>query len=65
MQFVNKKASYKIVAKNTGDIALNDVVVVDTVPSQNKLLAAPGAQIDGNTATGQLAWVLVSPRAST
>ena len=50
MQFVNKKASYKIVAKNTGDIALNDVVVVDTVPSQNKLLAAPGAQIDGNTA---------------
>jgi uncharacterized repeat protein (TIGR01451 family) len=25
--------------------------VKDTVPSQNKLLAAPGAQIDGNTAT--------------
>jgi uncharacterized repeat protein (TIGR01451 family) len=51
MQFVNKKASYKILAKNTGDVALNDVVVTDTVPAENKLLAAPGAQIDGNTAT--------------
>ncbi len=51
MQFVGKKASYKIVAKNTGDVALSDVVVTDTVPAQNKLLSAPGAQIDGNTAT--------------
>jgi uncharacterized repeat protein (TIGR01451 family) len=51
MQFVGKKASYQIVAKNTGDVALSDVVVTDTVPAQNKLLTAPGAQIDGNTAT--------------
>jgi len=51
MQFVGKKASYTIVAKNTGDVALSDVVVTDTVPAENKLLAAPGAQIDANTAT--------------
>ncbi|CAA6678854.1 Unannotated [Lentimonas sp. CC4] len=51
MQFVGKRASYKIVAKNTGDVALSDVVVTDTVPAQNKLLSASGAQIDGNTAT--------------
>lgn len=51
MQFVGKKASYTITATNTGDVPLTDVVVTDTVPSQNKLLAAPGAQINGNTAT--------------
>ncbi len=51
MQFVGKKASYTITATNTGDVPLGDVVVTDTVPSQNKLLAAPGAQINGNTAT--------------
>lgn len=51
MQFVGKKASYTITATNTGDVPLTDVVVVDTVPAQNKLLSAPGAQINGNTAT--------------
>lgn len=51
MQFVGKKASYTITATNTGDVPLTDVVVTDTVPSQNKLLTAPGAQINGNTAT--------------
>jgi len=51
MQFVNKKASYVITATNTGEIPLSDVVVTDTVPAQNKLLSAPGATIDGNTAT--------------
>jgi uncharacterized repeat protein (TIGR01451 family) len=51
MQFVGKKASYTITATNTGDVPLSDVVVTDTVPSQNKLLTAPGAQINGNTAT--------------
>jgi uncharacterized repeat protein (TIGR01451 family) len=50
-QFVGKQASYKIVATNTGDVALNDVVVTDVVPVQNQLLTAPGAQIEGNTAT--------------
>ncbi|WP_158279925.1 DUF7507 domain-containing protein [Coraliomargarita sinensis] len=51
MQFVGKKASYTIKVTNTGDVPLTDVVVTDTVPSQNELLAAPGAQINGNTAT--------------
>ena len=51
MQFVNKKASYEIIAKNTGDVPLSDVLVTDTVPVQTKLLSAPGAQIRGNTAT--------------
>ncbi|MDG1242029.1 MAG: hypothetical protein P8P52_05640 [Opitutae bacterium] len=51
MQFVGKQASYQIVLRNTGDVLLNDVVVKDTVPAQNKLLAAPAAQINGNTAT--------------
>ncbi|MEM7790005.1 MAG: DUF11 domain-containing protein [Verrucomicrobiota bacterium] len=51
MQFVGKKASYSIIVTNTGDVPLTDVVVVDTVPPQNKLLTAPGASIDGNTAT--------------
>lgn len=51
MQFVNKRASYTITATNTGDVPLTDVVVTDTVPAQNELVSAPGAQIDGNTAT--------------
>jgi len=51
MQFVGKKASYTIKVTNTGDVPLTDVVVTDTVPAQNKLLAAPGAQTNGNTAT--------------
>ncbi len=51
MQFVNKRASYTITVTNTGEVALSDVVVTDTVPSQNQLLSAPGASISGNTAT--------------
>ena len=51
MQFVGKQASYTITATNTGDVPLSDVIVTDTVPAQNQLLTAPGAQINGNTAT--------------
>ena len=51
MQFVGKTAVYRIAATNTGQIPLNDVVVTDTVPRQNRLLAAPGARIDRNVAT--------------
>ena len=51
MQFVGKQASYTITATNTGDLPMNDVVITDTVPAQNRLLTAPGAIIEGNTAT--------------
>jgi len=51
MQFVGKRASYTITVTNSGDVPMNDVVVSDTVPSQNRLLEAPGADISGNTAT--------------
>jgi uncharacterized repeat protein (TIGR01451 family) len=51
MQFVGKQASYTVVVKNTGDLSLSDVVVIDNVPVQNRLLSAPGARIKGNTAT--------------
>lgn len=51
MQFLNKRASYTITVTNTGDVPLTDVVVTDTVPAENRLVSAPGAQINGNTAT--------------
>ncbi len=51
MQFVGKTAVYRIAATNTGQIPLDDVVITDTVPRQNRLLEAPGARIDGNVAT--------------
>lgn len=44
-------APWDITVTNTGDVPLSDVVVTDTVPSQNQLLEAPGAAISGNTAT--------------
>lgn len=53
MQFVGKTAIYRIAATNTGQIPLDDVVVTDTVPRQNRLLEAPGAQVNGNVATWQ------------
>jgi uncharacterized repeat protein (TIGR01451 family) len=51
MQFIGKTAVYRIAATNTGQIPLDDVIVTDTVPRQNRLLEAPGARVDGNVAT--------------
>ena len=50
-KYINKQATYKIVASNTGDTELTGVVVTDTAPSQTKIVSAPGASIAGNTAT--------------
>lgn len=50
-QFVRKEASYEITVTNTGEVDLSDVVVTDTVPTGTELINAPGAEIDGNTAT--------------
>ena len=50
-RFINKQASYKLVASNTGDTELTGVVVTDTAPAQTKIVSAPGASIAGNTAT--------------
>jgi len=50
-RFINKQATYKIVASNTGDTELTGVVVTDTAPAQTKIVSAPGASLAGNTAT--------------
>lgn len=53
--FVGKRASYDIVVVNRGDTRLNDVVVTDIVPSEMRVVAAPGATISGNQVTWRLA----------
>ncbi len=50
-RFLNKQATYKLVASNTGDTELTGVVVTDTAPPQTKIVSAQGASIAGNTAT--------------
>ncbi len=51
MQFLDKTATYTIKVTNTGDVALDDVVVTDTAPSGTEIASAPGADVSGNTAT--------------
>ena len=50
-QILGRNADYEIVVSNTGDTALNNVVVTDTAPAATKIVAAPGATISGNKAT--------------
>lgn len=50
-QILGRNADYEIVVINTGDTTLNNVVVTDTAPAVTTIVAAPGAQISGNTAT--------------
>jgi uncharacterized repeat protein (TIGR01451 family) len=49
--FINKQATYTIVAENIGDTELTGVVVTDTPASPMRLISAPGASIAGNVAT--------------
>ncbi len=53
-EYINKKASYKITASNTGDTALDNVVVTDTAPSQTSIVSAPGGQIAGSNISWNL-----------
>lgn len=50
-KYINKQASYKIVAENIGDTELTGVVVTDTAPAGTRLVSAPGANVSGNVAT--------------
>jgi uncharacterized repeat protein (TIGR01451 family) len=50
-QILGRNADYEIVVSNTGDTTLNNVVVTDTAPAATTIVAAPGAQTSGNTAT--------------
>ncbi len=54
-QFLGRNASYTIVVTNTGQVDLSDVVVVDSAPVQTTIQSAPGAMIEDNTATWQIA----------
>lgn len=51
---IGKNADYQIVATNTGDIVLTDVVIADTAPNATSIVAAPGATINGNQAVWRL-----------
>jgi uncharacterized repeat protein (TIGR01451 family) len=53
-QILGRNADYEIVVSNTGDTVLNNVVVTDTAPSATSIVAAPGANVSGNTATWTL-----------
>lgn len=52
--FINKQASYQIVAENIGDTDLTGVVVTDTPQAPMKIVSAPGATINNNVATWNL-----------
>lgn len=51
---IGKNADYQITAINTGDLVLTDVVVTDYAPSSTSIVAANGANINGNQAMWRL-----------
>lgn len=55
-QYIGKRASYEIAVTNTGDMPLTGVSVTDTVGEGMTLTSAPGASVEGNTAT----WMISS-----
>jgi uncharacterized repeat protein (TIGR01451 family) len=54
-QYVGKTVPYEIVVRNTGDVALTDILVTDNAPAEGSIVSAEGAKIAGKTATWQLA----------
>ncbi|HAR65472.1 MAG TPA: hypothetical protein DCR55_04585 [Lentisphaeria bacterium] len=55
VQFLGKTAGYTIVAKNTGDTDLTNVIVTDTAPAGTRIISAEGATVAGNVATWTVA----------
>lgn len=53
-QIIGRKANYEIVVFNTGDTALDNVVVTDNAPEGTSIVTADGASISGNTATWKI-----------
>jgi len=53
-QYTRKNANYDITVTNTGDEALSNVVVTDNAPGGTRIVAAPGATVNVNTATWQV-----------
>jgi uncharacterized repeat protein (TIGR01451 family) len=50
-QIIGRNADYEVVVFNTGDTALENVVVTDTAPAGTVIAAADGAAVSGNKAT--------------
>ncbi len=51
---VGQNADYTITARNDGSMPLTNVKIVDTVPPGTRIKSAPGAEINGCTAT----WII-------
>lgn len=63
-QQIGKNADYQIVVNNTGDINLTDVVVTDCAPSSTSIVAANGAQVNGNQAVWRLRELKIGEKAT-
>lgn len=51
---IGKNADYQITVANTGDLPLTDLLITDCAPSSTSIVAANGAQINGNQAVWRL-----------
>jgi len=49
-QILRRNADYEIVASNTGDTTLRDLVISGVAPAETSIVAAPGATLSGNKA---------------
>lgn len=54
-QIIGRNADYEVVVFNTGDTALENVVVTDTAPEGTVIAAADGATVKGSKATWNIA----------
>lgn len=54
-QILGRNADYEIVARNTGDTTLSNVVISDVAPAETLIVAAPGATLNGNRAAWTIA----------